>query len=246
VRESLRKYWAWVLVVALPASTVTADVTSAMLRVSGNVSVNGSPIDEQATAIFPGDRVQTGANSIATLTNEGSSVTVPGNSSLVFSKSFVNVLCGTALVTTRRGMSVRVSNLLVQPARGEEARFQVTQDEAQLRIIARQGTLAIDNGAATSSLQPGRMLTAAATCAAAPYADDSSSSSPMPQDQTQDQQNEKRRRPAAGGGRSAPPPTGGSNTSALFLYAGAAGGMAGFLVWLTTRSSASNTTTSGH
>lgn len=240
MRESVVKYWAWVLVVVFPASMVMADATSAMLRASGNVAVNGSPI-EQATAVFPGDRVQTGANSIATLTNEGSSVTVPGNSSLVFSKSFVNVLCGTALVTTRRGMSVRVSNLLVQPARGAPARFQVTQNEGQLQIIAREGTLAIDNGATTSSLPPGRMLTAPATCMAAAYPDDQTSSSPMPQDQTQDQQG-KRKAPAGGGGRSAPPPTGGSNTSALFLYAAAAGGVAGFLVWLTTRSSASNTT----
>jgi hypothetical protein len=243
VRESVVKYWAWILVVVFPASMVMADATSAMLRASGSVAVNGSPI-EQATAIFPGDRVQTWANSIATLTNEGSSVTVSGNSSLVFSKSFVNVLCGTALVSTRRGLSVRVSNLLVQPARGEQARFQVTQNEGQLQIIAREGTLAIDNGAATSSLQPGRMLTAPATCMAAPFADDSSSSSPVPQDQTQDQ-GKKRKAPPGGGGRSAPPPTGGSNTGPIFLYAAAAGGVAGFLVWLTTRSSASNTTPGG-
>jgi hypothetical protein len=243
VRECLVKYWAWILIVVFPASMVMAYATAAMLRASGNVAVNGSPI-EQATAIFPGDKVQTAANSIATLTNEGSSVTVPGNSSLVFSRSFVNVLCGTALVSTRRGMSVRVSNLLVQPARGAPARFQVTQNEGQLQIIAREGTLAIDNGATSSSLAPGRMLTAPATCMAAPYADDQTSSSPMPQDQSQDQQG-KRKAPAGGGGRSAPPATAGSNTGALFLYAAAAGGVAGFLVWLTTRSSASSTAPSG-
>ena len=245
MRESLVKYWAWILVVALPASMLMADATSAMLRASGSVSVNGSPI-EQATAVFPGDRVQTGANSIATLTNEGSSVTIPGNSSLVFSKSFVNVLCGTAMVTTHRGMSVRVSNLLVQPARGEQARFQVTQKEGELQIIAREGTLAIDNGAATSSLAPGRMLTAPAACAAAPYADtaDAANSPVPPQDQTQDQQQQqkqKRQAPPGGGGHSTPPPTGGSNTSTLFLGAAAAGGAAGFLVWLTTRNSSSCT-----
>ncbi len=240
MRESWVKYLAWLLVVLFPASMVMADATSAMLNATGSVTVNGSPI-ERATAIFAGDKVQTGANSIATLTNEGSSVTVPGNSSLVFSKSFVNVLCGTALVSTSRGLSVRVSNLLVQPVRGAQARFQITQNEGQLQIIAREGTLAIDNGATTSSLQAGRMLTAPATCMAAPYADDQTSSSPMPQDQSQDQQGKKR---GAGGGmgRSVPPPTGGINTGSILLYAGAAGGVAGFLVWLTTRSSASATT----
>jgi hypothetical protein len=213
-----------------------ADATSAMLNATGYVSVNDSPV-ERATAIFPGDKVKTGPNSMATLTNEGSSVTVPGNSSLVFSKSFVNVLCGTALVSTSRGMSVRVSNLLVQPARGAQTRFQITQNEGQLQIIAREGTLAIDNGSTTSSLQAGRMLTAPATCMAAPYADDQSSSSPMPQDQSQgqpqDQQGGKKR------DRAAPPAAAGTSSNSLLLYGLAAGGLAGFLVWLTTRSSAS-------
>ena len=242
MRESLVRSLAWVFVVLVPASVVMADATSAMLNAAGNVTVNGSPI-ERATAIFPGDKVQTGANSIATLTSEGSSVTVPGNSSLVFSRSFVNVLCGTALVSTRRGMSVRVSNLLVQPVRGAQARFQITQNQGQLQIIAREGTLAIDNGAKTSSLPPGRMLTAPATCMAAPYADDQTSSSPTPQDQPQDQQGSKKRKgaaaPTSGG---SPPPAGGTSASTVLLLAAAGGGLAALLVWATTRGSASNTT----
>jgi hypothetical protein len=240
VRESLVRSWAWILVVLFPASMVTADVSSAMLNASGNVSVNGAPI-QRAMAIFPGDKVQTGPNALATLTNAGSSVTVPSNSSVIFSRSAVNVLCGSALVSTSRGLAVRVANLLVQPPRGVPARFQVMQDETQLQIIAREGTLAIDNGAATSSLQPGRVLTASANCmAATPYMEADASSSPMPQNQSQDQNNNKKRGAAA---RTTPPPTGGINTGAVFLYAAAAGGVAAFLVWLTTRSPASCNTT---
>ena len=244
MRESWVKYLAWVLVVLFPASVVMADAMSAMLNAAGNVTVNGNPI-ERAMAVFPGDKVQTGANSIATLTSEGSSVTVPANSSLVFSKSFVNVLCGTALVTTSRGLPVRVSKLLVQPARGAQGRFQVTQNEGQLQITAREGTLAIDNGATTSSLQAGRMLTAPATCMAATYADDQTGGS---QDQTPNQDNNKKKKGgAAPSGHTGPPPSvgGTSGQGALYGAAGAAG-LAGFLVWLTTRSSASNTTTSGN
>jgi len=176
VRESWVRYLAWIMVVSFPISMVMADATSAILIANGSATVNGSPI-ERATAVFPGDKVQTGPNTVATLTSQGLAVTVTGNSTLVFSKSFVNVLCGTALVSTRRGMPARVSNLLVQPPRGEPARFEIIQNEGQLQIIARQGTLAIDNGATTTSLQPGRMLTAHATCMAAPYADDQTGSS---------------------------------------------------------------------
>ena len=242
MRESMVKSLAWVLVVLFPASIVLADATSAMLNASGNVSVNGSPI-ERATAVFPGDKVQTGPNSIATLTSEGSAVTVSGNSSLVFSRSFVNVLCGTAMVATRRGMSVRVSNLLVQPARGAQARFQITQNEGQLQVIAREGTLAIDNGATTSALQAGRMLTAPATCMAAPYADDQTGSSP---DQTQDQPNNNKKKKGGAdvpSGRTVPPPAvGGSSSQSAMYGAAAAAGLAGLVVWATTRSSASNIT----
>jgi hypothetical protein len=141
-------------------------------------------------------------------------------------------------------MSVRVSHLLVQPARGAQARFQITQNEGQLQIIAREGTLAIDNGSTTSSLQAGRMLTAPATCMAAPYADDQTGSSPTPQDQQDN--NKKKKGGAVPSARTAPPSVGGSSSQSAVYGAAGAAGLAGFLVWLTTRSSASNTTTSGN
>jgi len=225
VRESWVKFLAWVLVVSFPASIVMADATSAMLVAAGDVTVNGSLV-ERATTVFPGDKVQTGPNSVATVTSQGSSVTVSGNSSLVFSKSFVNVLCGTALVATNRGMSVRVSNLLVQPARGAQTRFQITQNKGQLQIIAREGTLAIDNGATTSSLQPGRMLTAPATCMAAPYADDQTDSSSQGQAQNQPGSNPPGNNKKKGaGGPPGPPTGGGSNYGGLILAGALAGGL---------------------
>ncbi len=234
MRASWVKYLAWVLVIVFPASMLMADATSAMLNASGSVMLNGTPV-ERATAVFPGDRVQTGPNSLATLTNQGSSVTMPGNSSVVFSRTFVNVLCGTAMVSTTRGMPVRVSKLLVQPARGAETRFQVTQNEGQLQIIAREGTLAIDDGGKTSSLQPGRMLTASANCMAAPYPDDSAASLPTgqnPQDQQQGQDQGKNKKKK--GGVVPPPAAGVSNTWVLPVVIGA-GGLSALAVWLTTR-----------
>ena len=244
MRESWVKYLAWTLVIVFPASMVMADATSAMLNASGSVMLNGSPV-EQSTAIFPGDRVQTGPDSLATLTNEGSSVTMPGNSSLVFSRTFVNVLCGTAMVSTTHGMPVRVSKLLVQPARGAQTRFQVTQNEGQLQIIAREGTLAIDDGGKTSSLQPGRMLTASANCMAAPYADDQTGSSPAGQNQSQDQQQgqEQGKNKKQKGGV-VPPPAAGVSNAWIIPAILTVGGLSALAVWLTTRNNtpaASNT-----
>jgi len=232
VRESWVRHLAWILVVTFPASIVMADATSAMLLANGNVTVNGSPI-ERATAVFPGDKVQTGPNTVATLTSQGSAVTVGGNSSLVFSKSFVNVLCGTAMIATSRGMSARVSNLLVQPAHGVQTRFQITQNEGQLQIIAREGTLAIDNGATTTSLQPGRMLTAHATCMAAPYADDQTGSGSSGDQPQGDSQGKSKKRGAAGPpGPSAPLP-GGTSTGTVVAIAGGAIGASIVVICLT-------------
>ena len=218
-----------------PASIVMADATSAMLLANGNVTVNGSPI-ERATTVFPGDKVQTGPNTVATLTSQGSAVTVGGNSSLVFSKSFVNVLCGTAMIATSRGMSARVSNLLVQPARGAQTRFEISQNEGQLQIIAREGTLAIDNGVTTTSLQPGRMLTAHASCMEAPYADDQTgSSSPGDQPQTpQDNSQGSSKKKGAAGPWGPSAATGGTSTGTVVMLAGGAIIAGGLIICATT------------
>jgi hypothetical protein len=125
--------------------------------------------------------------------------------------------------------------MLVQPARGVQAKFQVTQKDGQLEIIARDGTLAVDNGTKTSSLQPGQMLTASATCMSAPYPDDQTSTSPsggQDQSQTQGQDQQQKKNDKR---RAAPPPPGGINTSSALLYGALAAGGATALILLTTR-----------
>ena len=233
MRESWVRYLAWILVVSFPVSMVMADATSAMLIANGSATVNGSPI-ERATAVFPGDHVQTGPNTVATLTSQGSAVTVGGNSSLVFSKSFVNVLCGTALISTSHGMAARVSNLLVQPTRGTQARFEISQNEGRLQIIAREGTLAIDNGATTTSLQPGRMLTANATCMAAPYADDQTGSATGDNPPDNGQSTSKKKGAPGPPGPPAPT-TGGTSTGTLVVAAAGTMVVAGVVVCVTTQ-----------
>ena len=234
MRDSWVKYLAGALAVLFPASIVMADANSAMLSASGNVTVNGSLI-ERTTAIFSGDKVQTGANSIATLTSEGSAVTVPGNSSLIFSRSSVNLLSGGALVSTSRGMTVRVNRLLVQPARGAQARFQIAQNQGQLEIIAREGTLAIDNGIKTIALQAGGVFTAAGAAMAAPYGEGQGATGSATAQESAQHEIPKNRDSRVG----TVPPPGGVNSSNTLLYTAAAGGVAGFLVYLSTTSSSS-------
>jgi len=220
-KSSVVKVLAWIMVVVFPASMVMADAASAMLSASGKVTVNGARVD-RSTAVFPGDKIQTGADSMATLTAQGSSVLVPGNSTLIMSENEVDVACGTAVVNTVKGMGARIHNLTVAPAQ-RSARFQITQDEGRLQIIAREGALAVNNGGSVSSLLPGRMLSLPASCMSADDANSNPSSG---------------RRGAA-----PPPPTGGTSTGAAVLAGIGVAALAGIVVWLTTRGETSTTST---
>ena len=155
---------AWVMVVLFPSSVLLADTTSALVSASGEATINGMLI-QQSTAVFPGDQLQTGKQGVAMLTAFGSSVMVAPSTMVVLSPNEVDVTCGTAVVSTSRGMSARVANLTVSPA-GNSAKFEVRQSDAEAEVTSREGALAISDG---RLLQPGRMMAAAMPgCAAAP------------------------------------------------------------------------------
>ena len=87
MRQSIAsKLVALALVFVFPAAMFAAD-TGAMLVPSGKVSVNGAAV-ARSTAAFPGDRIETAANSGVTLTLPGSSVqvapqSIPGESLVI-------------------------------------------------------------------------------------------------------------------------------------------------------------------
>jgi hypothetical protein len=157
VHKGLVRMLASILVVVFPASMLMGDVRSAMLNATGDVTVNGVPV-QQSTAIFPGDSVHTGEQAIATLTAPGTAVMIPANTVFVLFDNELDVACGTAMVSTSQGMSARLANVAVSPARGS-AKFEVRQGRRELNVFAREGTLAVNDG---RMLQPGAMLTAAA------------------------------------------------------------------------------------
>lgn len=155
VHNGMIRVLAWVMVVLFPSSVLLADTTSALVSATGEATVNGMPI-QQSTAVFPGDRVQTGKQGMAMLSAVGTSVMMPPSTMVVLAANEVDVACGTAMVSTSRGMSARVANLTVSPA-GESAKFEVRQGDAEAQVTSREGALAISDG---RRLQPGGMLLA--------------------------------------------------------------------------------------
>ncbi len=215
----MRKHWvkviALLMIVALPSSIIMADEASAMLTVVGDVKLNGIGVS-QPTAIFPGDKVQTAPNSVATLSMRGASVTVPADSVVLLANNEVDIPCGGAMVSATRNVRARVNDVVVSPA-GDSAKFDVVQDHDRMQIIAREGALAVNNGTA-STLQPGGMMLASASgCAAGSMASAD---------------------PPYGPPQGAPPPTGGQSRGGPILLGLAAAIAMFFIVCETTKSHA--------
>ena len=138
---------------------MAAEAPRAMLYATGNVSVNGSSITRSAT-VLDGDVIQTKSDSAVTLANNGSSVLVPGNSSVVYSSDSVSIASGAASIKTSRGMSAHIGSMTISPA-GNSAHFRVVQNGKNVEVAALEGTLSITNGAKSVSLDAGKSMTMA-------------------------------------------------------------------------------------
>lgn len=155
------------LSILMVATPVLADVNAALLQAQGEVRHNGATV-EQTSALLEGDHLETGSDSAAAITASGSTVMVPANSSVIYRENGIDVLCGTAIVTTSAGMNARVSNFTVEPA-SSSARFQLRQSPEGLQVVAVQGTLAINDGQHSLTLEPGKAMNAKGGCLDAGY-----------------------------------------------------------------------------
>jgi hypothetical protein len=145
-----------VLLVVFPA-TVLAAGAGGTLHSTGNVMVDGKPVPP-STTVFSGDRVQTGADATATLTTDGSTVLIAGGSSIILGDNVIDLACGTAMVTTLKGMTVRVNGITITPAT-PSAKFEVAQGGHALSISDQEGSISVQDGHGGTTMQPGQTST---------------------------------------------------------------------------------------
>ena len=107
VCSMVRSLICWILIVLTPASLIAADADSgaAMLygKGAGTVWLNGKPLPH-SSAVFPGDLIQTQAESVATLDASGSGVIVLQDSMVKFEGNAVSLQHGGVSVATSKGM----------------------------------------------------------------------------------------------------------------------------------------------
>ena len=141
------------LVVVFGVSMLSAQTGGAMLYANGNVKVNGQPTGD-STSIFSGDRVDVTESSAGSINRSGSSVVVSPNSSIQYGPASVEVIQGSAHVSTSQGMSASAGQILVSP-KDTVAKFNVVRTDDKLVVISREGALTVKDGSRTMVVQSG-------------------------------------------------------------------------------------------
>lgn len=147
-----------VLIAVFPISLIAADSGAAMVYASGTAYVNGSTVPN-STAVFPGDLLQTRAESVANITASGSSVAVLSNSLVKFEGDLVSINHGGVAVSTSNAMAARAGQVTVTPVSKAKTDFQVTETGGKVQIVAHSGGLSINDPSGTTTLSPGQQTT---------------------------------------------------------------------------------------
>jgi hypothetical protein len=193
------------VLLVLPVSLFAADTNAAMVYARGPAWVNGASIP-RSSALFPGDLVQTKADSVANINILGSSVTVLSDSLIKFEGSSLEVEHGGVTVATSKSLATRLGDVTVTPASGNWTEFQVADVDGTVKIMARKGDVTISDESGTSTLPAG-------------------------QETTRDESQKSKKKKRTGGGAT-PAAQGGILDSRMAIYAGTAaiGGVAAWVL----------------
>lgn len=125
------------MIVFLPASLIAQDSSRAMLQSHGGVWLNGNPAPS-STAIFPDDIIQTQQTTTAKIDADGSTATLQPDTIVQFEGDELVLDHGSLQVITSRRMRVRVNCITVIPIAQEWTRYDVTDVDGKVTVVAEQ------------------------------------------------------------------------------------------------------------
>jgi len=202
--SNLRNFFCWMLLAITPASLLAADSGAAMLYAKGTAWINGSSVP-RSSAVFPGDLVQTQPNAVVHINATGSSVLILSDSLVKYEGNAVSVEHGSVSIVTSKSMRMHAGEVTVVPVSDAQTRFEVTDVNGTVQIVAREGDVSVSNGTETTRLAQGEQTT------------------------RDDSENRKKKRRAAGG---AVPAAGGGVLDSPYAIAGGAGAVGGLILWV--------------
>ncbi|MGA9977949.1 MAG: hypothetical protein WBQ08_04885 [Candidatus Sulfotelmatobacter sp.] len=147
------------LLFLLPASMFAAETNAAMLYTNGTAWVNGAHVPRFSSAIFSGDLLQTRSDSLANITQTGSSITVLADSLVQFEGASLKIEHGGLTVATSKEVATTAGDVKIAPASSAWTEFTVTDVDGTVRIAAKKGDLLISDDSGSSTLQQGQDTT---------------------------------------------------------------------------------------
>ncbi len=143
-----------------PAAAVVStnpDRSSAMLQViKGSVTVNGSAV-QSSSITYQGDKIETGDDSHANVTQKGSVISVASRSAIVYDTAIVRLERGEATVGTRDEYHGRIKNLTVTPS-SDQTQYRMEMKGCEIRVTALKGSVFVDDGKNTVLLKQGKYI----------------------------------------------------------------------------------------
>lgn len=157
-----RTFLCWTMFLLLPVSVMAAGLNTAMAHPYGASWLNGASV-EHASAIFPGDLVQTNPGSILKIDASGSTLTVLSDSLVKFEGNSAAIERGSAKLQTSTSMSAHAGIVTVTPASSAPTEFQMINTSGAVQVVALKGDLRITNGSQTTTLSQGQQATQTAS-----------------------------------------------------------------------------------
>ena len=140
-----------------PVPVTPAAVPFAMLHATGRVLLSGNSSAD--SAIFPGETIETPADTYATILRDQSQVLVRPGSRLKMGETCLELERGDVLMTTATDMSVQADSLKITPMTHIPTEFEVVDNAEAVRVAAYQGAVLVNDGSTTAQLNEGQSTT---------------------------------------------------------------------------------------
>jgi hypothetical protein len=139
------KVTSFLLLFLVPATTMATNSVG-MIHVSGvDATIDGRPC-RAVDMGFEGERLATGANSKATVTSRGTTVSVASNTSVKLGAKTLELLDGSVVVSSDTGTSTKIENLTVSTLPGVHAKYLAKRVNDELQLLALEGKVDLSDG----------------------------------------------------------------------------------------------------
>lgn len=160
------KFLSIAMMLLTPAAMLMAETGNTMLYASGNVMLNGKEVARSAS-VATGDKIETAGTTATAVSSDGSKVTVNPYSAVRYESAGVNVVKGTAAVSTTDGLPAQAAQVTVTP-KDKAATYEIARVDNNVVITSHTGALMITDAGKTTELDAGSSSSVPAAAAPAP------------------------------------------------------------------------------